>query len=63
MISLFDAKKNTDKRMNTQYTTERKTSLTEERTLLDKEEQTDVTNHTLEEKDKYIPKKEEKKPP
>jgi cysteine synthase len=38
MISLFDAKKNTDKRMHTQYTTERQKSLTEERTLLDKEE-------------------------
>jgi F0F1-type ATP synthase gamma subunit len=39
MISLFDSKKNTDKRMHTQYTTERQKSLTEERALLDKEEQ------------------------
>ena len=65
MISQFDAKKNTDKRMHTQYTTERQKSLTEERTLLDKEEQeqTEVTNDEKTKKDQKIPKKEEKKPP
>lgn len=52
MKSQFDAKKNTDKRMHTQSTTEIQTSLTEDRTLLDKEEPTEVTNPTLDEKTK-----------
>jgi hypothetical protein len=39
--SLFDAKKNTDKKMHTQSTTEIETSLTEDRTQLDKEEPTE----------------------
>ena len=62
MKSLFDAKKNTDKRMNTQSTTEIQTSLTEDRTLLDKEEEpTEMTNPTLDEKTK-IPNTDEEKP-
>ena len=53
MKSQFDSKKNTDKRMHTQYTTEIETSLTEDRTLLDKEEEpTEETNPTLDEKTK-----------
>jgi hypothetical protein len=48
MKSLFDAKKNTDKKMHTQSTAEIETSLTEDRTLLDKEEEpTEETNPTL----------------
>lgn len=49
-----DASKNTDKRMHTQSTTEIQTSLTEDRTLLDSEEEepTEVTNPTLDEKTK-----------
>lgn len=45
-------KNNTDKKMHTQSTTEIETSLTEDRTLLDKEEEepTEETNPTLDEK-------------
>lgn len=68
MKSQFDANQNTDKRMHTQSTTEIQTSLTEDRTLLDKEEEepTEVTNPTLDEKtqtDEKIPNTDEKKPP
>lgn len=77
MKSQFDAKMNTDKRMHTQSTTEIETSLTEDRTLLDKEEEepTEVTNPTLDEKtntdkkipntdtDEEIPNTDEEKPP
>jgi len=75
MKSQFDAKKNTDKRMHTQSTTEIQNSLTEDRTLLDKEEEepTEVTNPTLDEKtktdekipntDEEIPNTDEEKPP
>nr|CAD1821794.1 unnamed protein product [Ananas comosus var. bracteatus] len=67
MKSLFDDKKNTDKRMNTQSNTERQTSLTEDRTLLDKEEEpTEETNPTLDEitqtTDEKMPKTDEDKP-
>lgn len=49
---VYDAKKNTDKRMHTQSTTEIETSLTEDRRLLDKEEEKarEVTNPPLEKK-------------
>jgi hypothetical protein len=67
MKSQFDAKKNTDKRMHTQSTTEIQTSLTEDRTLLDKEEEepTEVTIPTLDKKtktDEKIPSPDEEKP-
>lgn len=53
MKSQFYENNNTDKRMHTQSTTEIQTSLTEDRTLLDKEEEpTEVTNPTLDEKTK-----------
>lgn len=63
MKSQFDAKKNTDKRMHTQSTTEIQTSLTEDRTLLDKEEEEPTENPTLDEKipntDEEIPNTDE----
>lgn len=67
MKSLFDAKKNTDKKMHTQSTTEIETSLTEDRTLLDKEEEEPrkETHPTLDEKiqtDEKIPNTDEEKP-
>ena len=63
MISQFDAKKNTDKGMHTQPTTEIETSLTEDGTQLDKEEEepTEVTNPTLDEKTKTDPQDWERK--
>lgn len=64
MKSLFDDKKNTDKRMNTQSNTERQTSLTEDRTAPKEEEP--ETNPTLDEitqtTDEKMPKTDEEKP-
>lgn len=65
MKSQFDAKKNTDKRMHTQSTTEIQTSLTEDRTLLDKEEDEPTENPTLDKKtntDEEKPNTDEEKP-
>ena len=53
--SYFDAKKNTDKRMHTQSTTEIQTSLTEDRTLLDKEEEAPGSPHEKTQTDEKIP--------
>jgi DNA polymerase type B, organellar and viral len=65
--SQFYAKKNTDKKMHTQSTTEIQTRLTEDKTLLDKEEEEpiEVTNPTLDDQIKTdeIPNTDEEKPP